>query len=193
MFGNKVYCMIASKKGTDSLLSSIVPKLWSFAYRLARDERAAERLVQQACEHWLDQRRCNGDSRSTLITILACMQAIWLADASRCSQPAADKDRPCGARGSRNAEYNAGALTFLPADGISAIQNLPPLPRVAMLLVHAEGLSYLEAAEVIGIPVTDIQHLILEARLTIGSWAGVVDRANGSSTIMNKNYSSESR
>jgi RNA polymerase sigma-70 factor, ECF subfamily len=185
--------MIASKNDADSRLSSIVPKLWSFAYRLARDERAAERLVQQACEHWFDQQCCKADSRSPLIAILARMQEIWLADAPPCSQQAPDTHRPCGARGLANAGNNAGALTFLPADGISATQNLSPLPRVAMLLVHAEGLSYLEAAEVIGLTVTDIQRLILEARLAIGSWVGVVDRANESRTTLNRNYSSESR
>jgi RNA polymerase sigma-70 factor (ECF subfamily) len=162
--------MIASKNGSVSPLSSIVPKLWSFAYRLTREERAAERLMEQACEHWCDQQRRNADTRSPLLAILGCMQEIWLANASHCGQQASDQHQPCDTRSRGNAADTAATLKRWPADAISAIQNLSPLPRVAMLLVHAEGLSYLEASEVIGIPATHIPRLILEARLTIGSW-----------------------
>ncbi len=49
MFVNKVSCMSASKNDLGSLLSSLVPRLWSFAFRLAGDECVAEQLVQQAC------------------------------------------------------------------------------------------------------------------------------------------------
>ena len=66
---------------------------------------------------------------------------------------------------------DTGKLEFVPADAISAIQNLSPLPRIVMLLVHAEGLTRQEAADVVGMPVRNVQQLILDARITIGSWA----------------------
>jgi RNA polymerase sigma-70 factor (ECF subfamily) len=169
--------MTASKNELGSLLSSIVPKLWSFAFRLTRDERVAEQLVQQACADWLDQRCYQSDLRTPLIGILSRMQAVWLAEETPCSQQAPDQRRPCNTSSPLNSADNTGKSKLLPVDAISAIQNLSPLPRIVMLLVHAEGLTCLEAADVIGIPVVDIQRLILEARMTIGSWAELADQA----------------
>jgi len=44
------------------------------------------------------------------------------------------------------------ANTLLGEDILSAIENLPEAFRVAVLLVNVEGLSYDEAAEVLGVP-----------------------------------------
>jgi RNA polymerase sigma-70 factor, ECF subfamily len=171
MFANRVSCMTASKDDLGSLLSSIVPRLWSFAFRLARNEYVAEQLVRQACAYWLEQDCYTADPRTPLIRILSCMQAMWLAEVHPCSQQAPDQHRLCGTRSVGNSANDTGKLEFVPADAISAIQNLSPLPRIVMLLVHAEGLTRQEAADVVGMPVRNVQQLILDARITIGSWA----------------------
>lgn len=170
--------MTESKNELGSRLCSIVPKLWSFGFRLTRDKYVAEQLVQEACADWLDQRCYQSDSRTPLIGILSRMQAAWLAEETPCSQQVHDQRRQCNSGSPANSADDTGKLNLMRVGAISAIQNLSPLPRIVMLLVHAEGLTCLEAADVIGIPVMDIQRLILEARMAIGSGAELVDQVN---------------
>jgi RNA polymerase sigma-70 factor, ECF subfamily len=183
--------MSASKNDLDGLLSSIIQKLWSFAFRLAGDEGVAERLVQHACANWVDQEFYKVDPRSPLIGILSRIHETWLAETTPCSQQAPEQARPCDTGSPRDFAQSAGKLRFLPGDAISAIQTLPALPRVVMLLVHAEGLTCLEAADVVGLPIANIQQLMLESRMTIGSWA-LANHADKSKTALGGECSSES-
>ena len=49
-----------------------------------------------------------------------------------------------------------------------AVQALPSAPRVVMLLVAVEGLSYREASDVIGVPIGTVMSRLARARLAIG-------------------------
>jgi hypothetical protein len=102
--------MTAGKNDMGSLLSSIVPKLWSFAFRLARDECVAEQLVQHACTYWIDQQCYKADARSPRIAMLSRIHAAGLGEATPCSQQAPDQHRRCGPRSPGNSADNTDKL-----------------------------------------------------------------------------------
>jgi RNA polymerase sigma-70 factor, ECF subfamily len=53
---------------------------------------------------------------------------------------------------------------------------LPEAQRAVMLLVAVEGLTYSEAAEVLGVPMGTIMSRLSRARQTIGSLFGAQER-----------------
>lgn len=57
---------------------------------------------------------------------------------------------------------------------VSAVERLPDAQRAVMLLVAVEGLSYLEAAEVLEVPIGTVMSRLARARLMIGESFGVL-------------------
>jgi RNA polymerase sigma-70 factor, ECF subfamily len=51
---------------------------------------------------------------------------------------------------------------------VQAVEALPDAQRVVMLLVAVEGLSYREAADVLGVPLGTVMSRLARARLVIG-------------------------
>jgi RNA polymerase sigma-70 factor (ECF subfamily) len=69
--------------------------------------------------------------------------------------------------GARNPE-----ATLMSSEIIAAVERLPEAQRIVMLLVAVEGLSYSEAAEVLGVPIGTIMSRLSRARQTIGAQFG---------------------
>jgi RNA polymerase sigma-70 factor (ECF subfamily) len=160
--------MKASLGDLDCLFVSIVPKLWSFAFRLAQDECLAQKLVLRAFNEWLNKATSVSPSNEQLIEMLSGIQAAWLAEDRSGDRHAKRKPRlQIKSNRHRKLIREQVKTTKRSLDPIVAVQNLPSLPRIAMLLVYAEGLSYPEAASVIGVSTRRIQQLICHARLTI--------------------------
>ncbi|GAB7525194.1 hypothetical protein PBS_41830 [Paraburkholderia sp. 2C] len=55
---------------------------------------------------------------------------------------------------------------------VRAVERLPDAQRTVMLLVVVEGLSYQEAAQVLGVPVGTIMSRLSRARQAVGSQFG---------------------
>jgi RNA polymerase sigma-70 factor (ECF subfamily) len=72
--------------------------------------------------------------------------------------------------GARNPE-----TTLMSSEIIAAVERLPEAQRIVMLLVAVEGLSYSEAAEVLGVPIGTIMSRLSRARQTIGAQFGERD------------------
>ncbi len=62
--------------------------------------------------------------------------------------------------------------TVMSSEIIAAVERLPEAQRIVMLLVAVEGLSYADAAEVLGVPIGTIMSRLSRARQTIGAQFG---------------------
>jgi RNA polymerase sigma-70 factor, ECF subfamily len=59
----------------------------------------------------------------------------------------------------------------------SVVQGLPEMHRTVLILVAVEGLSYQEAAEVLGVPIGTVMSRLARARMQVGRhFAGALVR-----------------
>jgi RNA polymerase sigma-70 factor, ECF subfamily len=152
--------MTAPDRDLDSLLASMLPRIWSFAFRLTHDERLAEELVLRASRYWLDHVCRTSKSTSPLVQMLWAIQATWLAE---------ENDESDQALCEPGCEHKRLEAKKQSRDPIMAVAGLPKLPRIVMILIHAEGLSYAEAAEAVGVHVSHVRQLIRQAQLLLAT------------------------
>lgn len=170
--------------GQDGLLTelpALLPRLWRFALRLARDRHDAEDLVQRACVRALERRHQLQPGTSTLSWLFSIIHSVWLNEV-----------RARQIRSNRSIEWNEELADTVadPAAGnperaalyqeiIAAVEKLPDAQRAVMLLIAVEGLSYREAAAVLDVPVGTVMSRLARARLTIGASFGVLSGPTG--------------
>jgi len=156
--------------GLSEDLPALVPRLWRFALRLAGDRHDAEDLVQRACVRALERQHPLLAGTSTLSRMFSIVNSVWLNEhrarqirshgSMQWSDQLAEVVADTGA-GNPDAEA-------LHQQIISAVERLPDAQRSVMLLVAVEGLSYDEAATVLGVPMATVMSRLARARLTIG-------------------------
>lgn len=151
-------------------LPSLLPRLWRFALRLTANTHDAEDLVQRACVRALEKRHQFVAGTSALSWLFSIIHSIWLNELraqklrSRYNAPLDDEMAETLADpNAKDPEVNA-----LHRQLIAAVDALPDAQRSVMLLVAAEGMSYNEAADVLGIPIGTVMSRLSRARLTIG-------------------------
>lgn len=147
----------------------VLPHLTS-AYNLARwlvrNNHDAEDLVQEACLRALksfDNFR-GGDARAWLLTIVRNSCYTWLQQNSIQDRITAfDEDLHTAEHQSRNPE----ALMLERADARlvqTALEELPPEFREAIVLREMEGMSYNEIAGMCGVPLGTVMSRLARAR-----------------------------
>ena len=129
-----------------------IPRLRRYALALLRDPQRAEDLVQETLARALGRLhfwRVGSDLRAWLFSIMHNQFANDCRSATR--RPLmVDLDGPQGAV--VEPASAVGADSGAAIDDIEvALLQLPPQQRAALLLVSLEGLSYAEAARVLGI------------------------------------------
>jgi RNA polymerase sigma-70 factor, ECF subfamily len=156
-----------------SHLPTLLPKLWRFALRLTRHHDDAQDLVQRTCVRGLERQHQWHPEGSPLSWLYAIMHSIWLnemrsrrlhpVDSLSAGSDADEEDRPIA----DDRAADPQALLFF-RQVVGAVEALPDAQRVVMLLVAVEGLSYREAADVIGVPVGTVMSRLSRARAVIG-------------------------
>lgn len=160
--------------GLPAELPALLPRLWRFALRLARDRHDAEDLVQRACVRALERQHQLQPGTSTLSWLFSIVHSIWLNEM---------RARQIRNHGSIEWSEELADTVADPAAGnpeifvlyqqtIAAVERLPDAQRVVMLLVAVEGLSYREAATVLDTPLGTVMSRLARARLTIGASLG---------------------
>jgi RNA polymerase sigma-70 factor, ECF subfamily len=153
--------MHASLEQLREEIVALLPRLRRFARTLARDPHDADDLVQIAVERALarsEQLRPDARLSSWMFGIL---RNAWIDEART--------------RGRRNQIFAPEALGENVGDSASethtdvlsvqeAMARLPDEQRVAVGLVLVEGLSYKEAAEIIGVPVGTLTSRLARGR-----------------------------
>ncbi|MBT2793377.1 RNA polymerase sigma factor [Paraburkholderia strydomiana] len=152
------------------LLPDMLPRLWSFAFRLSRNRYDAEELVQRACIRGLERAHQLRAGTSALNWMFSIVHSTWLNDLKQRDQrsqlQAEWSDTLSETVADPGSASEAGALA---QQIIAAVERLPETQRVVLLLVSVEGFSYQEAADALQIPVGTVMSRLSRARRTIGA------------------------
>ncbi|HTW38279.1 MAG TPA: sigma-70 family RNA polymerase sigma factor [Steroidobacteraceae bacterium] len=145
---------------------SMLPRLRRFARALARNTHDADDLVQIAIERALTRWQQLRPDSNPLSWLFGILRNAWL-----------DEARGRARRGrlfapAERAEQIADPLTSAPASVLvveDALARLPQEQRIAVALVLIEGLSYAEAAEILGVPMGTLTSRLARGRAALQS------------------------
>lgn len=139
-----------------------IPRLRGYARALLRDRDAAEDLVQDSLERALS-RMANwtaGDTpRRWLLTIMHNLFVDQLRRAKRHAQAVTTISETIDAIAT-----SPQADRLISVDVFSALQQINPERRAALVLVAVEGLSYADATKALGIPAGTLTSRIARGR-----------------------------
>lgn len=146
----------------DRRMEALVPALRRFAWSLTRGGDAADDLVQDCLEHALGawhRRHLDGNLRAWLFSIL---YNLHVSDRRRLARRARLLADPALAG---EAAVNGGQDAALHcAEILAQLDALPEDQRAALLLIGVEGLSYEDAARVLGVPVGTVMSRLSRGR-----------------------------
>lgn len=149
-------------------LVDLLPRLRRFARVLARSDADAHDLVQETLERALAKR--NGFRPGTRLDswVFTIMRRIFIdqtrsnARWARVVAPADERTPDIADAGQAGEELRADALALR-----NAIQALPDDQRLAVALVLVDGLSYAEAAVVMGVPAGTLTSRLVRGRQSL--------------------------
>ena len=148
-------------------LVDLLPRLRRFARSLSRDNADADDLVQTALERALARRRTFAPGTRLDSWMFSILRNAWIDEARARSR----RSRVMGA--AENAETVADVAApdldrRLAATAVEqALAALPEEQRTAVYLVLVEGLSYAEAAQVIGAPIGTLTSRLVRGRMAL--------------------------
>ncbi|HTT80817.1 MAG TPA: RNA polymerase sigma factor [Stellaceae bacterium] len=147
-------------------LIAMLPRLRRFARGLAGTATEADDLVQAACERALTRRHQFQEGTRFDSWLFRIVQTIWIDQlrARRVRKEDAEVgDEHLGSDAPvRRIEARLGL-----AEVRRAIERLSPDQRTVLMLVTVEGLSYREAAAVVGVPVGTVMSRLARARIAL--------------------------
>jgi RNA polymerase sigma-70 factor (ECF subfamily) len=150
-----------------SAFASLLGRLWTFAWRLTKDARHAERLVREAYKRAHDESNRCLTGESALHKMYAIIWSDWNGRGGIHSARVRAATR--GSRFRLLKSYDANPSTSHGFSGIvDAVDALPDIQRVVLILIAVEGLSYSQAAEIVDSPVERVKRHLVDARLAIG-------------------------
>jgi RNA polymerase sigma-70 factor, ECF subfamily len=152
-------------------LGTTLARLWRYALVLSRQRDMAEDLVQLTCLRALeraDQFEAGSRLDRWLFTIL---RSIWLNElrARRIREGGGFVDATDALVFDGRDEMETNILA---AEVLRAVGRLPEAQRECVMLVYAEGYSYREAADFMGIPIGTVMSRLAAARLALGDMKG---------------------
>src|SRR3984885_8831078 len=150
----------------------LLPRLRRFARALAGNTSDADDLVQICIERALtrsDQLRSDAPLAGWMFGIL---RNAWIDE----TRGRARRNRVFAAEelGEHVADPNSGQSELLPV--VQAMERLPDEQREVISLVLIEGLSYREAADIIGVPVGTVTSRLARGREALQTMLGETER-----------------
>jgi RNA polymerase sigma-70 factor, ECF subfamily len=147
-------------------LIAVLPRLRRFARGLAGSAVEADDLVQAACERALARRHQFQEGTRFDSWMFRIVQTIWIDQLRARVVRREDTDLPSAGLASDEPVRRVEARLSL-GEVRLAVDRLPPDQRAALFLVTVEGLSYKEAATVVGVPVGTIMSRLARARAAL--------------------------
>jgi RNA polymerase sigma-70 factor (ECF subfamily) len=157
-----------------AMLPHMLPRLWAFALRLSKDRYDAEDLVQRACVRALERAQQLQPDTAPLSWMYSIVHSAWISEL-----------RARRVRRVARIDWNDDFMNDLPdpvdkgpemqliqTQIIGAVERLPDAQRMVMLLVAVEGLSYQQAADVLGVPIGTVMSRLSRARQAVGAMFG---------------------
>lgn len=155
-------------------LAAQLSRLWRYGLVLSGNRDTAEELVQATCLRALERSHQFMPGTRLDRWLVSILHSIWLNDIRarkvRQGQGLVDADVALVFDGLAAAETNILAVQVL-----KEVQSLPEAQRETLYLVYAEGMTYREAADVLGIPIGTVMSRLAAAR---GRLAGLNSDVN---------------
>jgi RNA polymerase sigma-70 factor, ECF subfamily len=147
-------------------LIAVLPRLRRFATGLTRSASEADDLVQAACERALTREHQFQEGTRFDSWMFRIVQTIWIDQLRARDTRKEDGDIAEERLGSDEPVRRVEARLAL-SEVRQAVSQLPPDQRATLMLVTVEGLSYKEAAEVLGVPIGTIMSRLARARIAL--------------------------
>jgi RNA polymerase sigma-70 factor (ECF subfamily) len=144
-------------------LAQALPRLWRYGLVLSGNRDTAEELAQATCVRALE--RSHQFTAGTRLDrwLFAILHSIWLNEVRarkvRLGQGLVDADAVLVFDGVKQVETNIWAGQVL-----REVQALPEAQRETVFLVYVEGMTYREAASLLGIPIGTVMSRLAAAR-----------------------------
>lgn len=171
----------SGREAFEALLLAEMPAFWRFAYRLERDRVRAEDLLQTSVTKALARCHQLQDPGAFRTWMFRLIRNTFLHQrglkAARVTHTSIDNVLHLASH-RQGPESNADA-TMLSGRLETAIQTLPTHQREVLQLVDGEGLTYEEAADVLGIPKGTAASRVARARATLRGRLQDVARERG--------------
>lgn len=150
----------------------MLPRLRAFALSLTRSAVEADDLVQGACERALQSLHTFQQGTNFDAWLFRIVRNLWIDNFRRTrhetlvdtTEP--EHDRP-GEDGRHTVEVR-GTLQMV----AQAMDRLPEEQRSTLVLVCVDGLSYRDAAEVLGVPIGTVMSRLARARQSVIAASG---------------------
>jgi RNA polymerase sigma-70 factor (ECF subfamily) len=152
-------------------LRAHLARLWRYGLVLSGRRDVAEDLVQATCLRALERAEQFQPGTHLDRWLFSILHSIWLNEvrARQIRQGAgfvdAESSLTFDGVGQVEASIMAGQI-------MREVQNLPEAQRSTVFLVYVEGLSYREAADVLGVPIGTVMSRLAAARETLGRRTG---------------------
>ena len=148
-------------------IAALLPRLWRYGLVLSGARDVADDLVQATCLRALERASQFEPDSKLDRWLFSILRSIWLNELRsrriREGGGFVNAGEALVFDGAKDIETNVMASQVL-----TAVGRLPEAQREAVLLVYAEGLSYKEAAELMGAPIGTIMSRLATARAAIG-------------------------
>src|SRR5271169_3735849 len=156
---------MASRDEIRAGLSQDLARLWRFGLALSGSRDVAEDLVQATCLRALERAEQFQSGTRLDRWLFAILRSIWLNElrARRVREGKGFVD-PEQVLFTDGAEIEANMFV---GQVLNAVHRLPEAQRETVLLVYVEGLSYSEAADLLGTPIGTIMSRLAAARLAL--------------------------
>lgn len=148
------------------MLIAFLPTMRRFALSLTRSVDQADDLVQSACERALLSAESFAPGTRFDAWMFRIIRNLWIDRIRRTkTQAAVPVEEADTVEGGGGEDAAVSRLEL--SDTAAAIMRLPDEQREVLTLVCIEGLSYAEAASVIGVPVGTIMSRLSRARVKL--------------------------
>jgi len=161
---------------------AVLPRLRRFAYALTGSTEQGDDLVQETCLRALSrvERWQPGSRLDSWMYRIA--QNIWLdrVRATKVRGEVVDIEAIEAMPGADGREVTDSQLTLEAVD--TALERLPAEQRLVIAMVCIEGVSYKDAAEIIGVPIGTVMSRLARARQALHAVLNEPARARGRRT-----------
>ena len=144
-------------------------RLWRYGLLLSRQRHVAEDLVQATCVRALERAGQFVPGTRMDRWLLSILHSIWLNEVRsrrvRQGQGLVDADHALSFDGEHTAQPPVLAVQV-----IRRVDALPEAQRETVFLAYVEGLSYLEVAEVLQVPIGTVMSRLAAARLKLAEY-----------------------
>ncbi|WP_036113615.1 MULTISPECIES: RNA polymerase sigma factor [Luteibacter] len=144
----------------DEALRSMLPRLRRLALWLARDEHAADDLVQSTIERALSKWHARRDDESLRAWLFSILYRLFLDGKRRSGRYA----RLLSMLGREEPTWPSAERVAVAHSTLAAFASLPVEQRSLLIWITVEGMSYQEVADILEVPIGTVMSRLSRAR-----------------------------